>query len=223
MARKDHMDKHVDVTADIPPPPSLPDLVGMSLLHAGQVIPAAALSMVVKELWPKNRVVWGGPHISGMGVNAIQQDLARRQWVTAADTFVTGHAEETFVALLDQHLSSQPSIINATNHQRVVHPGLIQGFRGRRSVIPMFENLDWYDDPPILLAQSTLGCAYGRCAFCTYPAMEPIPTKLDLCITVGSVVTAAERLNHAPRDHRGHHDGCRRKTAGPVSVSRTRW
>jgi hypothetical protein len=76
-----------------------PDVVGVSLLHAGQLLSAVALSMIVRELWPGTFIVWGGPHISGLGREAFELDLARRSY--AADLFVAGHAEHTFVDLLN--------------------------------------------------------------------------------------------------------------------------
>lgn len=158
-----------------------PHVVGLSLLHAGQVIPAVSISMVVRELWPDAMVVWGGPHVSGLG-KSILDDIDRRNF--AADLFVTGHAEETFSSLLDQ-VSLSKSSFGSTR--------LEDGVRGG-SMIPSFENLNPYDNPPVLPAQSTLGCAYGRCAFCTYPAMEPTPSKLDLCATIDSVVDKALQL-----------------------------
>jgi len=159
-----------------------PNLLGVSLLHAGQVLPAAMISFLARELWPQALIVWGGPHISGIQ-DALREDIDKRLF--AADLFVTGHAEQTFVGLLDQ-LSSESRLTLSSGH--------IEGLRGS-SVVPRFEDLNLYDDPPVLPAQSTLGCAYGRCAFCTYPAMEPTPQKLDLCITVDSVVEQARRVN----------------------------
>ena len=159
-----------------------PHLFGVSLLHAGQVIPAAATSIIARELWPETLVLWGGPHVSGIG-NAIQDDLNERRF--AADLFVTGHAEQTFVDLLDQ-ITCPESLLKPS--------GFKLGIRGG-SVVPVFEHLCLYDDPPVLPAQSTLGCAYGRCTFCTYPIMEPIPAKLNLCITIGSVAERAQSIN----------------------------
>ena len=40
-----------------------------------------------------------------------------------------------------------------------------------------------------------LGCAYGRCAFCMYPAMEPTPMKLELCIATDSVAKKVQSIN----------------------------
>lgn len=158
-----------------------PQLLGVSLLHAGQVVPSVAVSMVARELWPDTLVVWGGPHISGIG-RALLDDRDERRF--AADLFVAGHAEQTFASILD-HLSIE--------RPRLRPQGYEQGIRGP-SVVPRFENMELYDDPPVLPAQSTLGCAYGRCAFCTYPAIEPTPAKLDLCVTVESVVKQAQTL-----------------------------
>ena len=158
-----------------------PPLIGLSLLHAGQVIPAAAISMIARDLWPGSVVAWGGPHVSGIG-QAIDADLQRRNF--AADLFVTGHAEQTFVEILD-HVSSGLIVPSRTAR-------CVPGIRGS-TVAPLLADLGLYDDPPVLPAQSTLGCAYGRCSFCTYPAIEPTPTKLDLCLSVESVVDQAIR------------------------------
>jgi hypothetical protein len=160
------------------------ELVGVSLLHAGQVVPAAAISMVARKLWPGAVIAWGGPHVSGLGT-AITQDLDKRQ--AFADVFVQGHAEETIVRLLD-HLASSTACLD-----RGI-PLVLAGSRGtfmNRPVIPRFDSIDCYSKPVVLPAQSSLGCAYGKCAFCTYPAMEGKPVLLDLETTVGSVVKQA--------------------------------
>mmetsp|Transcript_21637 Transcript_21637/g.47049 ORF Transcript_21637/g.47049 Transcript_21637/m.47049 type:complete len:220 (+) Transcript_21637:1395-2054(+) len=39
-----------------------------------------------------------------------------------------------------------------------------------------------------------IGCAYGRCSYCTYPSIEGRPQKLDLVTSVGDVVDQAQRL-----------------------------
>ncbi|CAB9526867.1 expressed unknown protein [Seminavis robusta] len=162
------------------------DLVGLSLLHAGQVIPAAAISMLARKLWPEATIAWGGPHISGLG-HAIGQDLPQRR--VLADVFVQGHAEETFVGLLD-HVSS--STISKKCH---VEP-VIQARRGKFQLLPLvFENLECYSRPITLPAQSSLGCAYGKCAFCTYPSMEGTPIQLGLEATLGPVVQQALQLD----------------------------
>jgi radical SAM superfamily enzyme YgiQ (UPF0313 family) len=135
-----------------------PDVVGVSLLHAGQVIPATALSMMARMLWPDSLAVWGGPHISGLGEKALREALRERSF--AANLFVTGHAEKTFVDILD----------NATRggYKSRGVPVVICGTRGVTTLSPTFDdaNLNLYDSPLTLPAQSSLGCSYGKCAFC---------------------------------------------------------
>lgn len=163
-----------------------PQLVGVSLLHAGQVIPATTVSILARQIWPDALIVWGGPHISGLGNAVLEKDIEKRKF--AADVFVTGHAEQTFADLLDLLRSHKENFDNTP---------VIQGRRMQPPLSPVFENLGLYDRKLTLPAQSTLGCAYGRCKFCTYPAIEPVPTRLSLKYSVGSVVETAERLGAA--------------------------
>lgn len=55
--------------------------------------------------------------------------------------------------------------------------------------------MELYDAPLTLPAQSALGCSYGRCSYCTYPAIEPKPEKLNLADTVGSVAEMAVNMD----------------------------
>mmetsp|Transcript_25354 Transcript_25354/g.51694 ORF Transcript_25354/g.51694 Transcript_25354/m.51694 type:complete len:484 (+) Transcript_25354:464-1915(+) len=160
------------------------DLVGISLLHAGQVVPAAMISAIIRELIPSATVAWGGPHISGIGRVALEENLVDRSF--AADVFVTGHAEQTFVSLLDNM-----ALGNVSGRERS-KPIVLDGVQGG-TFAPLFENLELYDEPLTLPAQSTLGCSFGRCAFCTYPAIEPKPTRLPLAVSVGTVIDEASR------------------------------
>lgn len=162
-----------------------PQIIGVSLLHAGQVIPAVATSMVAKTIWPNAITVWGGPHISGLGTMAIEKDLRERSF--AADIFVTGHAEHTFVQILER--------VSSVRYNKHDMPMVLSGERGSDAVAPTFESLELYDTPLTLPAQSALGCSYGRCAYCTYPAIEPKPEKLNLSRAVGSVADMAANMD----------------------------
>ena len=164
--------------------PEPPNLVGLSLLHAGQLIPAVAVGNIARALWPQTPIIWGGPHVSGLGSSVIEADIEHRKF--AADVYVTGHAEQTFVDILNGFSSGRGLLRN---------PKVIHGSTGGVSYSPIFENLGLYDSPLVLPAQSALGCAYGRCAFCTYPAIEPTPSKLGLASSVGSVADTAKNIN----------------------------
>jgi hypothetical protein len=175
-----------------------PSVVGISLLHAGQVIPAVALSMLVRSIWStgdgddntnttRPLVVWGGPHVSGLGKRVLEADISERSF--AADVFVTGHAEQTFVDILNRLESGEVRDFSS--------PVVMDGTSGGLVLRPTFENLALFDHPLVLPAQSTLGCAYGRCAYCTYPAIEPTPTRLDLTESVGAVAEMASQFDGA--------------------------
>ena len=166
---------------------SPPDVVGVSLLHAGQVIPATTMTIIARRIWPQALVVWGGPHISGLGIKTLKQDIAERSF--AADVFVVGHSERSIVQILDQVDALKQAAISINK------PSIPKAMVGESMAIaPSFEELEWYDRPLTLPAQSTLGCAYGRCAFCTYPAIEDTPQKLDLFSSVGHVVDQARLM-----------------------------
>jgi hypothetical protein len=67
----------------------------------------------------------------------------------------------------------------------------------------MFGSLYLNDDPPGVPAHSTLGCAYGRCAFCKLFQDETgTQEKLDLTVAVMSVDNRAEPgcVNFALKD-----------------------
>mmetsp|Transcript_5973 Transcript_5973/g.17265 ORF Transcript_5973/g.17265 Transcript_5973/m.17265 type:complete len:491 (+) Transcript_5973:215-1687(+) len=162
-----------------------PEVIGVSLLHSGQILPAAAITQVARQLWPEALVVWGGPHISGLGKAALERDIRFRAF--AADVFVTGHAERTFLQVLDQ--------VEVLKRETKSIPKVLTGESGK-VLSPVFDDLDIYDKPLTLPAQSTLGCAYGRCTYCTYPSIEGTPRKLDLLTAVGTVVDTAQCMGN---------------------------
>lgn len=161
-----------------------PDVVGVSVLYSGQVLWGLAISVVVRELWPGVPVVWGGPHVTALKP-WIERDHA---YGALVDGFAFGYAERTWVELLDAvgvgndwppavGRAGSGSVPNATPDDRVV---------------PHFENLELYGIPRLTLpAQTWRGCPYGRCAYCTYPAVEGDARRLPLEL-LEEVVQAAE-------------------------------
>jgi radical SAM superfamily enzyme YgiQ (UPF0313 family) len=160
-----------------------PPLVGISVLYSGQVIAALTLTHLIKALWPRVPVIWGGAHVTALG-EEISRD---RRYGSCADGFVFGYAEKTWVELLGAVASGAPW------PQEVIRAG--EGFKRAKDdpeIIPYFETPIAWGGRLTLPAQSSRGCAYGRCAFCTYPAIEGAVRHLDL-IAVRGVVMEAER------------------------------
>ena len=161
-----------------------PALVGISVLYSGQVIAALTLTRMIKAMWPAVPVVWGGAHITALG-REISSDS---RYGSCVDGFVFGYAEKTWVELLDAVASGAPW------PQEVIHAGgEYKMAKDDPTTTPYFEALIAWGGRLTLPVQSSRGCAYGRCAFCTYPAIEGTARKLDL-EPVREVVLEAERL-----------------------------
>lgn len=164
--------------------PEAPSVVGVSVLYSGQVLAALATTLVARKLWPGALIVWGGSHVTALR-DALASDSG---YAWAADRFVVGHAERTFVAILD-----------AADGRRELPDAAMVAGRGAwvaasddPAVVPCFDapRTPW---PRLTLpAQASRGCAYGRCAFCTYPAIEGRVRLADDGHLVG-VVEAALR------------------------------
>lgn len=152
-----------------------PDLFCVSVMYAGQVLWALAVTLAARERWPGVPVVWGGAHVT-----ALAEEIARdARYGIAADAFVAGYAEGTFVDLLDAIAAREPwpsaCIRAGDRHWERARPD-------NGSVVPTFHDVRLPRGARLTLpTQLSRGCAYGRCAFCTYPATEG-PYR-DLAVT----------------------------------------
>lgn len=150
-----------------------PDLVGVSVLYAGQVLWAIAVTCIAKALWPGVPVVWGGAHVT-----ALAEEIARDpRYGSVADAFVAGYAESTFVSLLDAVRAHAPWPKECFRAGDGVYERAL-GSDGH--VAPIFGS-PWVPTgaPLTLPTQLSRGCAYGRCRYCTYPKIEGGYAALD--------------------------------------------
>ncbi len=163
-------------------PEDRPSWVGMSVLWSGQVYGALAATLMVKQRWPGIRVVWGGPHVTAL----LPEIAADTRYGAHIDGFVGGYAEETFADLLASGGASGRGLLQAGSGEStraLDRPGLSD-----------FGDLSLYGMPSLILpAQASRGCAYGRCRFCTYPAIEGGYRRLSLD-GLAHAVTCARRL-----------------------------
>jgi hypothetical protein len=167
-----------------------PDVVGVSVMYAGQVVWALALTRFVRDHWPGVPVIWGGAHVTALAAE-IAGDA---RYGTAADGFVAGYAESTFVSLLDAigRGTAWPEACFAAGSGR--HPRA-EGDDGH--TLPSFQDIHLPLGARLTLpAQRSRGCAYGRCEFCTYPAIEGASRTLSLD-SVRAVLTEALRRGAA--------------------------
>lgn len=142
-----------------------PPLVGVSVMYAGQVLSAMVVSTVARDLWPGSLIVWGGAHVTALA----PEIAADERYGVVADRFVAGYAEKTFADLLE----AVDTGAQLPESSFVAGCGLERRAEADLSVIPVFGTLDGYPRSRLSLpAQTARGCAYGRCRFCTYPAIE---------------------------------------------------
>jgi hypothetical protein len=149
----------------------VPSVFGVSIMGPSQVFVAVASLAMIKELRPDAVTVFGGSHITLLA-NEISRDPRYREYV---DVFLPGHSEEAFVNLLLDQTGRAPT--TNPNQARHSNEPSAKGFE----YIPLFDASSLQDYPSenlTLPLQFTRGCAYGRCTFCTYPAVEPALTRL---------------------------------------------
>ncbi len=164
-----------------------PDLFCVSVLYAGQVLWALAVTLAARERWPGVPVVWGGAHVTALAAEIA----ADPRYGIAADAFVAGYAEDTFVDLLGAVAARAPW------PRECFRAGSRQWERARADdgqVVPVFRDLHLARGARLTLpAQISRGCAYGRCAFCPYPTTEGPYRELHTASAEGVIAEAIRR------------------------------
>jgi hypothetical protein len=165
-----------------------PDLIGISVMFADQVVAALAVTRIARACWPGVPIVWGGAHVT-----ALAPEIAvDGRYGIGIDGFVSGYAEQTFVELLQAIWHRRPwpravFVAGGGSHVRA---------RDALETEPLFTRIDQYGLPRLTLAaQVSRGCSYGACAFCTYPAVEGAYRAARGTGHAGAVVELAECTN----------------------------
>jgi len=169
-----------DLFARYPLPPTV---LGLSIMGPPQVFLALVIARLAKQHWPSVRVVAGGSHVTLLA----GEIAADPRYGDDIDLYMPGHCETQFVELV-QHLmrtgSLPPGIgIRAgagrpPSCARPITPSVRDRPRVSTSTFEYFPSLDrhalhLYDPHRVTLPmQLTRGCAFGRCTYCTYPAVE---------------------------------------------------
>jgi len=144
-------------------------LVGFSLMAPTQVIPTLTLAWRLKELRPALPIVLGGPWIS-----LFAQELASREVLRPFfDVLIAGEGELPLVELLRQpDPTSWGEIPNAWIRRGASCTPPRSGYVANLAELatPSFDGLDLdaYGAPRPVLAQTSRGCYWGRCAFCVH-------------------------------------------------------
>lgn len=165
-----------------------PRIVGISIMGPPQVFMALVIARLVKQRWPGTQVIAGGSHITLLA-DEIAHDA---RYGGDIDLFMPGHCETEFVNLIHhllQHgklpegIGFRAGAGRSVSCNKPVTPTVkgrarvpISGFEYAPSIDR--DALRLYDPARVTIPmQLTRGCSYGRCSYCTYPAVE---TSVDI-------------------------------------------
>ncbi|MBX3366613.1 MAG: hypothetical protein KF912_04775 [Phycisphaeraceae bacterium] len=173
-----------------------PSCVGLSIMFSGQVLWAMTVAIIARRIWPGVGVLAGGAHVTALKDEIVNDPRYGRVF----DRFVFGYAERTFVAVVRAFAmkGAIPSECVRAGDGRLLLAG------GDGSVTPEFGDLSLYRRTRTTLpAQYSRGCAYGRCRFCTYPAVEgvyhtlpdaPVVSVIERAAAIGGAVSFKDSL-----------------------------
>ena len=133
-------------------------IVGISVTNVS-VLPAIALSRIIKKTSPDTQIIWGGPTVNDKN---SRRELERLDDV---DLFIQGPGEKIIEAILEKSLDENKLIHNKWYDQDDSQ----YGFESNPDF--SFFQLKKYDNLS-LPVQTTLGCPWGKCSFCVEPAIK---------------------------------------------------
>jgi hypothetical protein len=154
------------------------DAVGLSVCFPGQLQPAYAFALKIKELLPDVHLTCGGPGITQLFIRLRGQDLLRALGpFDSAVVFEGEHALLQLCRALDEkrELRNLPNVVHRDPLLGAKYvPG--EGAEDLRLLpAPDFDGLplDLYFAPQLTLPYDpTRGCYWGKCTFCHYGLAE---------------------------------------------------
>lgn len=169
-----------------------PRVLGVSIMGPAQVLPALVVAKFAKLIWPNVLVVAGGSHVTLLA-DEIASDV--RYCHGVIDAFLPGHSEHTLVALVAAVKSGcgydLPGVLRA-GHAYTPAADLAPA----AWLPPTFDasELELYEPVRCSLpVQLSRGCSYGKCRFCTYPAVETL-TRGGTAHIASSLLETAVRV-----------------------------
>lgn len=148
-----------------------PAVVGISLMGPAQVVLGGAIAIQVRKRWPLCAILAGGSHVT-----LLREAIAANPnyGMDMFDAFMPHHCERWFAdvcvaATRGQDWRSLPGVLIPGSGNHASPPA------DDSWLPPHFDVAEarFYDASSISLPlQLERGCGYGRCRFCTYPAVE---------------------------------------------------
>jgi anaerobic magnesium-protoporphyrin IX monomethyl ester cyclase len=147
-------------------------LVGISIIHIGQVIPGLTLARLLRKKFEHLHIVIGG---SVFNRHADLLDNKQALFEEFFHSAIVSEGEKPLEELVS-HLKEGKPLITVPNliymeEQKVIHNPKAEALPYEHLVCPTFDQLplEKYLMPyPVLPYMSSRGCYWGKCTFCTH-------------------------------------------------------
>lgn len=154
--------------------PRSPELIGISVCYAAQVIPAFRLLYLIKEMLPDVHCAIGGAVFTRLVEEVGKADALYE----ICDSFVVNEGETAVWSLYqalceDRSLEAVPNLIYKANGKIRTNPFITEDIR--HLPLPGFDGLplDRYFLPETVLhLETSRGCYWGKCTFCNLPRIS---------------------------------------------------
>ena len=175
-------------------------IVGLSIIHIGQVIPGLTLARQLRKLYPDLHIVVGG---SVFNRHADLLDDKQELFKKFFHSLIVSEGELPLDQLV-QHLKENKSLHTVPNlihleGEKVIRNPKSEALPYEELVCPTFDQLplEKYLMPyPVLPYMSSRGCYWGKCTFCTHSFIYDSHYRKE------NEVRVAEELDHLSKKYK---------------------
>jgi hypothetical protein len=151
---------------------NLPEIAGISITTFTQFLPALAVIKVLKAFKPEIKIIAGG---SFMDYLMKRNPDAMKQFLENFADFVVDGEGETAIKMLIEHIKDNKHTLSSIPNLVYMEQGLLHStehiIEDVTSLdLPDYKGLDlslYLAPKPILAYQTSRGCHWGHCAFCS--------------------------------------------------------
>ncbi|MCX6238930.1 MAG: radical SAM protein [Bacteroidia bacterium] len=143
---------------------------GISVTGINQVIPSFTLAKIIKENFKDVKVIIGGAWVTQLSTK-IRKNSSLFKYI---DYFVVGEGEKTLYNIITKDNSEVNNTLTLTDNK--VSGNIKPDYIDLNDLpAPTFVDYDLnsYDVKNTLPYQSSRGCSWGKCTFCSYPILDP--------------------------------------------------
>jgi radical SAM superfamily enzyme YgiQ (UPF0313 family) len=155
----------------------LPDVLGVSVTAVNQVVPALALSHWMRSVRPSCKIVWGGQWVT----HVLDRSQSLAALFDVVDGMVVGEGEVPLASILSCEIRQAgwddvPNVFRRAGAEVVAPLRVVQSTHLNHLPTPDFAGipLDRFDYPYTLPLQTSRGCFWKRCRFCSYVTLDPV-------------------------------------------------